>query len=95
MTIANLVAWDPTVRTVKWTHILERRYEFSQTTAPGQLITNLLPTPDLWINGPYALCGKCHSLSVILANSSFSDMRAISTMGSPARRAIRRMAWAS
>ena len=57
----------------KWTHILERRYEFSQTTAPGQLITNLFPTPDLSINGPYALCGKCHNLSVILSNSSFSE----------------------
>ncbi|HXW13474.1 MAG TPA: hypothetical protein VEN79_03105, partial [Terriglobia bacterium] len=44
----------------KWTHILERRYEFSQAPAPGQLITNLFPTPDLSVNGPYALCGKCH-----------------------------------
>jgi predicted CXXCH cytochrome family protein len=57
----------------KWTHILERRYEFSQTTAPGQLITNLLPTPDLSINGPYALCGKCHNLTAILGNTSFSQ----------------------
>ena len=57
----------------KWTHILERRYEFSQTSSPGQLITNLFPTPDLSINGPYAMCGKCHNLSVILANSSFSE----------------------
>ena len=57
----------------KWTHILERRYEYSQTTAPGQLITNLLPTPDLSINGPYALCGKCHNLTTIVANTSFSE----------------------
>jgi predicted CXXCH cytochrome family protein len=55
----------------KWTHILERRYEFSQTTAPGQLITNLFPTPDLSVNGPYALCGKCHDLARIIANTSF------------------------
>jgi predicted CXXCH cytochrome family protein len=57
----------------KWTHILERRCEFSQTIAPGQLIANLTPTPDLSINGPYALCGKCHNLSVILSNSSFTE----------------------
>ena len=30
----------------KWTHILERRYEFSQAPTPGQLITNLFPNPD-------------------------------------------------
>ena len=57
----------------KWTHILERRYEFSQTTAPGQLITNLLQTPDLSANGPYALCGKCHDLSILMTNGSFSE----------------------
>ena len=57
----------------KWTHILERRYEFSQATAPGQLITNLMPTPELSINGPYALCGKCHNLTAIVANTSFSE----------------------
>jgi len=47
----------------KWTHILERRYEFSQAPAPGQLISNLLPNPDLSLLGPYGLCGKCHDLS--------------------------------
>jgi hypothetical protein len=57
----------------KWTHILERRYEFSQTTVSGQLITNLLPTPDLTVNGPYALCGKCHDLNIIMTNSGFSE----------------------
>jgi predicted CXXCH cytochrome family protein len=46
----------------KWTHILERRYEFSQAPTPGQLVTNLFPTPDLSVNGPYGLCGKCHDL---------------------------------
>jgi hypothetical protein len=56
----------------KFTHILERRYEFSQTTAPGQPITNLFPTPDLSAAGPYALCGKCHSLAQIMANTSFT-----------------------
>ena len=57
----------------KWTHILERRYEFSQAPAPGQLVSNLFPTPDLSINGPYALCGKCHDLTQIMSNSSFSE----------------------
>ncbi len=55
----------------RWTHILERRYEFSQTAAPGQLINSLFPTPDLTVNGPYALCGKCHDLTQITANTSF------------------------
>ena len=55
----------------RWTHILERRYEFSQTTSPGGLISNLFPNPDLSVNGPYALCGKCHSLTNILQNASF------------------------
>lgn len=57
----------------KWTHILERRYEFSQAPAPGQLINNLFPNPDLSVNGPYALCGKCHNLNQIMANTSFSE----------------------
>jgi predicted CXXCH cytochrome family protein len=57
----------------KWTHILERRYEFSQAPVPGQLVTNLFPNPDLSVNGPYALCGKCHNLSQIVANTSFSE----------------------
>jgi predicted CXXCH cytochrome family protein len=57
----------------KWTHILERRYEFSQTIAPGQLVTNLFRNPDLSVNGPYAMCGKCHNLSNIMTNASFSQ----------------------
>jgi hypothetical protein len=57
----------------KWDHILERRYEFSQASAPGQSITNLFPSPDLSANGPYALCGKCHDLSNILQNTSFAE----------------------
>jgi len=57
----------------KWTHLLERRYEFSQTAAPGQLISNLFPNPDLSANGPYALCGKCHDLAKVVANTSFTE----------------------
>ena len=48
----------------KWTHLLERRYEFSQAPGPGQRVTNLFPNPDLSVNGPYALCAKCHNLSI-------------------------------
>lgn len=57
----------------KWTHILERRYEFSQAVEPGQLITNLFQNPDLSVNGPYAMCGKCHNLSNIMTNASFTQ----------------------
>jgi len=56
-----------------WTHILERRYEFSQAPAAGQLIINLFPNPDLTVNGPYALCAKCHDLNSVVANASFSE----------------------
>jgi len=58
----------------KWTHILERRYEFSQAPGPGQRITNLFPNPDLSVNGPYAMCGKCHDLAnQIIQNTSWSQ----------------------
>src|SRR5208337_2807640 len=58
----------------KFTHILERRYEFSQAPAPGQLISNLFPNPDLTVNGPYGLCGKCHDLpNQIAKNTSWSQ----------------------
>jgi len=57
----------------KWTHLLERRYEFSQAPGPGLLITNLNPGPDLSVNGPYAMCAKCHNLTQILANTSFTE----------------------
>jgi predicted CXXCH cytochrome family protein len=58
----------------RWTHILERRYEFSQAAVPGQQISNLFPNPDLTVNGPYALCGKCHDLAnQIMKNTTFND----------------------
>jgi hypothetical protein len=58
----------------RWTHILERRYEFSQAAAPGQAISNLVPNPDLSVNGPYALCGKCHDLAnQIVKNTSWNQ----------------------
>jgi len=54
-------------------HILERDYEFNQAPAPGQLITNLYPSPDLSIKGPYAMCGKCHDLSNVVSNASWNQ----------------------
>jgi len=57
----------------KWTHLFERRYEFSQAAVPGQFITNLFPNPDLSVNGPYGLCAKCHDLSRIVQNTSFTQ----------------------
>ncbi len=54
----------------KWTHLLERRYEFSQAPAPGQTITNLFPNPDFSVNGPYAMCGKCHDLQNQVDNNT-------------------------
>ncbi len=57
----------------KWMHILERRYEISQAALPGQPITNLFPNPDQSINGPYAMCAKCHDLSIVLQNTSFNQ----------------------
>lgn len=57
----------------KFTHILERRYEFSQASTPGALIVNLFPNPDQSVAGPYGLCAKCHDMNQILANTSFSE----------------------
>ena len=61
-------------------HILERRYEFSQVAAglppvagPGSTIQNFLPPiTDPASGGPYSLCAKCHDLSNIMSNASFS-----------------------
>ena len=52
-------------------HILEHNYQFSQAAAPGGLVTNLFPNPDLSINGPYGMCAKCHNLSNVVSNASF------------------------
>jgi predicted CXXCH cytochrome family protein len=58
----------------RWSHILERRYEMTQATMPGALVTNPFPNPDLSVNGPYALCGKCHDLAnQVMKNTSFND----------------------
>jgi len=53
-------------------HILERNYQFSQATVPGGTVTNTYPSPDLSPQGPYALCAKCHDLTIILSNASWS-----------------------
>jgi hypothetical protein len=63
-------------------HILERRYEMSQVSpgiypagGPGSLIKNPYPGQQTSAGGatagPWALCGKCHNLTTVLANSSF------------------------
>jgi hypothetical protein len=59
----------------KWTHILERRYEFSQAVTPGGPVTTLYRTPDLGVNGPYGLCAKCHDLagSIMSASGSWTE----------------------
>jgi hypothetical protein len=54
-------------------HILERNYQFSQAVVPGGTVTNLFPTPDLTFTGPYAMCAKCHDLTQIVANTSFTQ----------------------
>jgi len=61
-----------------FSHILERRYEFSRVAIPGREITNLFPNPSLSVEGgtnggPYAMCGKCHDLNQILNNTSFTE----------------------
>jgi hypothetical protein len=57
----------------KYAHILERRYDMSQASAPGQLITNLNLPPNLSTTGNYALCAKCHDLANVMRNASFSQ----------------------
>jgi Outer membrane cytochrome MtrC/MtrF-like, domains II/IV len=54
-----------------YSHILERNYQFSQAGVPGGPVTNTFPNPDLGINGPYAMCAKCHDLNQVLANTSW------------------------
>jgi hypothetical protein len=56
--------------------MLERRYECSQAPAPGQAITNLFPSPDLSVNGPYGLCAKCHDLNNVVTDASFQPTTA-------------------
>jgi len=56
----------------KWPHLFERRYEFSQAALPGGMVTNLFPNPDLSVAGPYAMCAKCHDLTQLMGNTSFS-----------------------
>lgn len=62
----------------QYLHVLERRYEFSQVSpaaAPGTTISNLFPNPilDPAANGPYSMCAKCHDLTQVISNTSFSQ----------------------
>jgi len=54
-------------------HILERNYVLSQAATPGGIVTNTLPTPDLSPQGPYAICAKCHNLSIVLSPASWTQ----------------------
>jgi len=53
-------------------HILERNYQFSQAATPGSTVTNLFPNPDTTVAGPYSMCAKCHDLSQVFADTSFT-----------------------
>jgi hypothetical protein len=65
-----------------YSHILEHNYQFSQAAVPGGTVTNLFPSPDLSLNGPYGMCVKCHDLSKVLANTSFPQHNShVSQMG--------------
>lgn len=52
-------------------HLLERNYQFGQAASPGGTVTNTYPSPDLSTQGPYALCAKCHNLTIVLSNASW------------------------
>jgi len=56
-----------------YSHILERNYQMSQASFPGGTVTNTYPAADLSPQGPYAMCGKCHDLARILANTSWTQ----------------------
>jgi len=52
-------------------HILERNYIISQAATPGGPVSNTMPTPDLSSQGPYAMCAKCHNLSIVVSSASW------------------------
>jgi hypothetical protein len=56
-----------------YSHILERNYQMSQATVPGGTVSNTFPNPDASPQGPYAMCAKCHDLTSILSNASWSQ----------------------
>lgn len=60
------------------THILERKYVISEVApaaGAGSVIINLTPTPalDPASAGPYSMCAKCHHLTNIMSNVSFTE----------------------
>jgi hypothetical protein len=53
----------------------------SQAAAPGGHITNSFPNPDVSVNGPYALCAKCHDLSQVMSGSGFRHQLHVGEIG--------------
>ena len=52
-------------------HILERNYIISQAVVPGGTVNNTMVTPDLSPQGPYAMCAKCHDLTIVSSTASW------------------------
>ena len=56
----------------------------SFSSSPGCKRVSLTVTlPDVSVNGPYALCGKCHDLSLVLSGSGFSRSAAAADRDAP------------
>jgi len=65
----------------QYSHVLERRYEFAQVAVgagPGTTIANAAALTNPSLNaggaspGPYAMCGKCHDLSMVMTAASWN-----------------------
>ena len=54
-------------------HILERKYVYTQAILPGGAVMQTYPMPDLGSTGPYAMCAKCHDLNQVVKNTSFGQ----------------------
>jgi len=54
-------------------HLLERQYVYNTPpTTAGGTVGNLQTSPVLDYTGPYALCDKCHDLSIVNSSTSWS-----------------------
>ena len=88
----------PTVRTDRPTRTFSSGdYEFSQAGSHRRTNHQLrFPNPDLSVQGPYAMCAKCHDLaqSDREATAVGTSTRSTSTLDSVARRATPPTGWA-